>query len=112
MEAEGAVRIYQRSEEKRKLRYLPFVGDGDSKAYSSVQQAVPYGHAVYIEKEECIAHVTKRMGTNLRALVAKNKGTTLIHIMTKVNGHSRKYPHSKEEIANGSSLSLDILEQS
>ena len=84
MEAEGAVRIYQRSEEKRKLRYLPFVGDGDSKAYSSVQQAVPYGHAVYIEKEECIAHVTKRMGTNLRALVAKNKGTTLIHIMTKV----------------------------
>ena len=74
MEAEGAVRIYLRSEEKRELRYMPYVGDGDSKGYARVQYAKPYGSAVEIEKEECIAHVIKRMGSNLRVTVQKYKG--------------------------------------
>jgi len=74
MEAEGALKIYLRSEEKRKLRYMPYVGDGDSKSYARVQYAKPYGPAVEIEKEECIAHVTKRMGSNLRTIVQKYKG--------------------------------------
>ena len=74
MEAEGAVRIYQRSEERRKLRYIPYVGDGDSKSYTRVRNATPYGPAVFTDKEECIAHVTKRMGSNLRSLVKKYSG--------------------------------------
>ena len=86
MEAEGALKMFQRSEEKRKLRYIPYVGDGDSKSYSKVQNAAPYGPAVYIDKEECIAHVTKRMGSNLRAVVTKYKGklfiTNLPHFFT------------------------------
>jgi len=61
MEASGAVTLYQRSEEIG-LRYIPFIGDGDSKAYSNVSQAHPYGPSVYIPKEECVANVTKRMG--------------------------------------------------
>ena len=74
MEVEGAVRIYQWSEEKHKLRCIPYVGDGDSESYTIVKNAAPYGPAVYIDKEECIAHVTKRMGSNLRALVNKYSG--------------------------------------
>ena len=34
----------------------------------------PYGPAVYIPKEDCIAHVTKRMGTTLRKLTTTHKG--------------------------------------
>lgn len=60
MEAAGAVILYKRSEERRKLRYIPYVGDGDSKACSAVVKAMPYGGAVYIPKEECINHVTKK----------------------------------------------------
>ncbi|XP_031566223.1 uncharacterized protein LOC116301325 [Actinia tenebrosa] len=76
MEAAGAVELYQRSVEKN-LRYIPFIGDGDSKAYSEVCQAHPYDPAVFIPKEECVSHVTKRMGTALRALTKECKGRKL-----------------------------------
>ena len=71
MEAEDATRIYQRPEERWKLGYIPYVGDGDSKSYTKVRNATPYGPAVFIDKEECIAHVTKKMGSNLRAFMKK-----------------------------------------
>ena len=74
MEAEGTLHIYQRSEEKRKLRYIPYVGTGDSKSYTRVRNSAPYGPAVVIDNEECIAHVIKRMGSNLRAQVSKHSG--------------------------------------
>jgi len=74
MEAEGAKILYQRSLRLRKLRYIPFIGDGDSKAYTAVKQAQPYGPAVFIPKQECVSHLTKRVGTGLRALVRDHKG--------------------------------------
>lgn len=74
MEAEGAKILFRRSVKLRKLRYIPFIGDGDSKAYSAVSQDQPYGPAVFIPKEECVSHVTKRMGTGLRTLVKDYKG--------------------------------------
>ena len=74
MEARGACRLYGRSLTKHKLRYIPFVGDGDSKSYSDVTKMAPYGPAVFIPKEDCIGHVTKRMGTALRKLTATHKG--------------------------------------
>lgn len=67
MEAEGAKIL-------RGLRYIPFIGDGDSKAYSAVCKDQPYGPAEFIRKEECIAHVTKRMGSGLRTLLRDYKG--------------------------------------
>ena len=69
MEAEGACRLYERSLRKHGMRYIPFVGDGDSKSYASVTKSEPYGPGVFIPKEDCIGHVTKRMGT---ALYMKN----------------------------------------
>lgn len=74
MESAGATLLYQRSVRLRKLRYIPYIGDGDSKAYTAICEAQPYGLAVFIPKEECIAHVTKRMGTGLRKLLADYKG--------------------------------------
>ena len=85
MEAAGAKILYQRSLQLRKLRYIPYIGDGDSKAYSAVCQEQPYGAAVFTPKEECVAHVTKRMGTGLRKLVTDYKGKYGLHIYCMVN---------------------------
>ena len=56
MEAAGVLTLYKRTPEG--IRYSPFVGDGDSKSYSQLEQAAPYGPSFHILKEECIAHVT------------------------------------------------------
>ena len=69
MEAAGACRMWQRSEEKNKLRYTTFLGDGDSKSFSAVSQEVSYP----VAKIDCVGHVQKRLGTRLCKLVKKEK---------------------------------------
>ena len=42
MEAVGAVRIFSRSEDKRKLGHLQYLGDGDSESYKKkVEESKP-----------------------------------------------------------------------
>ena len=41
METEGAKRIFNRSISKRKLRYVNFLGDGDSKSYLNIKDTYP-----------------------------------------------------------------------
>ena len=64
-------RIFNRSEETRKLQYTEYFGDGDSKAYNEVEHCY---QDVHVEKEECVGHVQKRVGTALRKLKKENKG--------------------------------------
>ena len=73
MEVECALRLWKRSEEKHKLRYTAMLCDGDSKAFDAVVAAEPYGPEIKIEKEDCVNHVSKRMGTALRNIVATSK---------------------------------------
>ncbi len=73
MEAEGAKRLWSRSIQKNQLRYTTILSDGDSKAYDAVTSLNVYGQGVKIEKEDCINHVSKRMGTALRSIVAESK---------------------------------------
>ena len=68
MEAEGVVRCFQKSVETRQLRYETYIGDGDSKAYSSVVSIYPYP-GFTVQKGECIGHIQKRVGSRLRRLV-------------------------------------------
>ena len=42
MESDGIVEICERSIEKHGLRYLPFIGDGDSSSFSTVEKLMPY----------------------------------------------------------------------
>ena len=74
MESDGVLGLYQRSIEKHNLRYSPFIGDGDSSAYKTIESTMPYGPLRYIPKAECTNHVTKRMGTGLRTLIQSHKG--------------------------------------
>lgn len=75
MEGEAAVRIWGRSVQNNKIRYVTFIGDGDSSAYRAVTNLKPYGD-ITVKKEECINHVSKRVGTPLRKLREQSKVIT------------------------------------
>lgn len=75
MEAEVATRIWKGSVELNKMRYVTFIGDGDFSAYLAVTELNPY-EDVKVEKEECIDHVGKRLGTRLRKLKEQTKVDT------------------------------------
>lgn len=77
MEVAGALKIFGRSEELHGVRYVKYLGDGDSKAFMAVKAQMPYGDSVEISKVECIGHVQKRMGTRLRRLKKGNKAGKL-----------------------------------
>ena len=79
MEADGAVVLWQRSEENHALQYMKFIGDGDSKSYSNVLEIKPYGDEPenQVKKLNCVGHVQKRMGTAFRGLVTKSKSEKL-----------------------------------
>ena len=70
METKGVVHCFQKSIETRQLRYETYVGDGDSKAYSSVVSADPYP-GLTVQKGECIGHIQKRVGSRLCRLRKK-----------------------------------------
>ncbi|GFX49109.1 uncharacterized protein TNCV_3077271 [Trichonephila clavipes] len=72
METVGMVRIFQRSLSHRSVRYTSYIGDGDSKTFSSITASNPYGEDITVSKIECVGHVQKRMGTRLRKLKQMN----------------------------------------
>jgi len=69
MEVGAIVEMFKRSMEKLSVMYKFYIGDGDSKTFTGVKNAKPYGDNVQIYKKECVGHVQKRMGTRLRSLV-------------------------------------------
>ena len=68
MDPIGVQKIYARSMVSRKLRYTSYIGDGDTKSYSSVVKEQPYRHNTQIEKLECVGHVQKRLGNAIKQL--------------------------------------------
>ncbi|GFT50312.1 uncharacterized protein TNCV_1024361 [Trichonephila clavipes] len=77
MEVAGALSIFQRSQSLYNVRYTKYLGDGDSKAFTSIVENKVYGDYCSVEKLECIGHVMKRMGTRLRRLKTKMRGQKL-----------------------------------
>ncbi|GFX48114.1 uncharacterized protein TNCV_4114491 [Trichonephila clavipes] len=77
MEVAGALSIFQRSQSLYNVRYTKYLGDGDSKAFTSIVENKVYGDHCSVEKLECIGHVMKRMGTRLRRLETKMRGQKL-----------------------------------
>ena len=69
--------IWQRSVERRQARYTTFIGDGDTKSFKAVCDVAPYGPDVVMTKEECVGHVQKRVGSNLRKLKKDMTGQKL-----------------------------------
>ena len=73
METEGAVRIFNRSINIYGLRYINYIGDGDSSAYKNVSESKPYGDQP-VGKLDCVGHIQKRVGAGLLNLAKENKG--------------------------------------
>lgn len=78
MEVEAALKLWKRSEEKG-FRYTTLLSDGDSKTFLKLTETKVYGKNIEIKKEECINHVSKRLGTALRNAVKewRSRGVTL-----------------------------------
>lgn len=76
MKVDATCEIFQRSEEKYGIKYKQYVGGGDAKTFSAVQNIQPYGPDFQLFKGECIGHVKKRMGTRLRNIKKAGKGLT------------------------------------
>ena len=99
MEPVGTQVIFRCSEELYKLRYLGFLGDGDSKAFSSVKNADPVLYeGVDIQKYECCGHVQKRMGRHLMNKVSQLKQTSFQYNGKTVKGTSGKVKLSNAAI--------------
>lgn len=77
MEVYGVKSMFERSEGKNGLRYVSFIGDGDSSTYQKISKLKPYGEDVQIVKKECVGHVQKRLGTRLRKLKENLKNQKL-----------------------------------
>lgn len=73
MEMVGMVRIFERSEMTRNVKYVGYIGDGDAKTFQAIINSKPYGSEITVSKIECVGHIQKRMGTRLRKL--KQSGT-------------------------------------
>ena len=67
------VECAKRSIKKYSLRYMTMLSDGDSKAHEQPVSSKVYGDEHIVEKEECVNHVAKRMGTALNNIVAEAK---------------------------------------
>ncbi|GFV20229.1 uncharacterized protein TNCV_213291 [Trichonephila clavipes] len=60
--------IFQRSLSHRSVRYTSYIGDGDSKTFSSLTASNLYGEDISVKKIECVGHVLNRMETHLQKL--------------------------------------------
>ena len=87
MDASGILNIFQRSVEGHGLRFVEFLGDGDSKAHKLLVQEAVYGD-VDIEKLECVGHVQKRLGSRLHSL-KKRLGKTPLADGKPIGGAGR-----------------------
>ncbi|KAH7986869.1 hypothetical protein HPB49_026260 [Dermacentor silvarum] len=76
MEVEATLILFKCSLERHNLGYATILSDGDSRSYLSLQEENVYGY-LQIDKEDCVNHVQKLMGTALRNLVSKNKASGL-----------------------------------
>ncbi|KFM63360.1 hypothetical protein X975_26415, partial [Stegodyphus mimosarum] len=78
MEMEAALVFWKRSVSLR-FRYVTLVSDGDCKTFNYLYDKKVYGSDVKIRKEECINHISKRLGTGLRTVVKgwRAQGVTL-----------------------------------
>ena len=68
MEKYAVILMFQRFVRLYHLKYTLYVGHGDSLSFKVVRETMEktHGDSYCIEKEDCIGHIQKMMGINLR----------------------------------------------
>lgn len=87
MEVAGALDVFRKSSD-HDVRYVRYLGDGDSNGFKKVIDDKPYGDEVNVVKLECVNHVKKRMGARLRDL-KKHLGKTKLDDGKAIGGKNR-----------------------
>lgn len=72
MEMDSIKEMFSRSEELHGVRYVNYIGDGDSKTFKGILDLQPYGDFI-VKKSEDINHVHKRMAMHLRNVKKSKK---------------------------------------
>ncbi|GFW51236.1 uncharacterized protein TNCV_3595181 [Trichonephila clavipes] len=65
MEMHAALIMWRRSISDCQMRFVSMLRDGDSKTFQFLSDNKIYGSDIKIEKEECLNHIAKRLGTSL-----------------------------------------------
>ncbi|GFY18878.1 uncharacterized protein TNCV_3875661 [Trichonephila clavipes] len=73
METHAALIMWRRSISDCQMRFVSMLSDGDSKTFQFLSDNKIYGSDIKIEKEECLNHIAKRLGTSLRNKVKEWK---------------------------------------
>lgn len=73
MEVDAVTEMFLRSEEKFGVKYVNYIGDGDSKTYKAILNVNPYGEETPVVKSECVGHVEKRMWSRLQNVKKTHK---------------------------------------
>ena len=79
MEVQGITEIFKNSIKLHNAKYAYYIGDGDSKTFTNLSKAKPYGDFV-VQKLECVLHVGKRM---FRQLTEVKKTITQLRKLKK-----------------------------
>ena len=74
MEIDAILEVFQASVKKHSVKYVQYIGDGDSKTFKGIMDSKPYGDEILVRKKEFVRHLEKRMGTRLRKLKKESKG--------------------------------------
>lgn len=61
MEVNGISEMFKRSVQRYGVKYVRYIGDGDSKTHKNLIDDKPYNGDPEVEKQECVLHVKKRM---------------------------------------------------
>ena len=61
------------TEKNRKLRYINYLGNGDSKSFLEISKLDIYPQK-QVKKLECVGHIQKRLGSRMRKLKSTKKG--------------------------------------
>ncbi|KAI0222670.1 eIF-2-alpha kinase activator GCN1 [Lamellibrachia satsuma] len=86
MDAEIAEILWRHSEQRHGFRYITVLSDGDAKKYNHLVSLNVYGDDCQVTKEECVNHVSKRMGTALRKVAAEGQQEGVV---TGGRGHGK-----------------------
>ena len=73
MEADGLIECFQVSEKDRKIRYINYLCDGDSKSFLEISKLNIYPQK-QVKKLECVGHIQKRLDSRLRKLKSTKQG--------------------------------------
>ena len=96
MESVGAARMFMWNEFQHDLRYVNYLGDGDSSSFKSVQECRPYGDECPITKMECTGHVQNTWvlgcGNSKRRTKERSFETAKVCVVLVVSPMSRPTP--------------------